>query len=564
MKTKPLEDMGKSQKDTGTNEKISMALIGTGSMGRKYARMIDSGEVPHMNLAAVCCRKDEACRWATEYLHPGISIYRSAEELYQHPKEYDGVLIVTPHSSHALLASQAFALGKHVFCDKPSGISLLEAQKMNQAARKSGKQFAMMFHQRLYKKNQRIYEIINSGKLGKILRVSMENTEPYRTAAYHNSSQWRSTWAGEGGGALINQGQHLLDLWQWLFGMPKEVRANISFGKYNDFSVDDEAVIWMKYDNGITGSFFLSTGEAPKEERLKVIGSKAALFMNQEALTLCQYSEDSLEYGKQAKCRTREAMEFKEEVEVWPTKKDYGQMLENFALAVLAGEPLYVPGEEGRKAIELANAAYLSAWTGESVSLPLDAKKYEEELRKRIQQERSWSALSVSQVSNHRLFRVTTLCYLEQEESYLMLHRISKEADENKDKWIGVGGHAKEGESPEECLLREVKEETGLTLTSYRFRGLITFVSDQWGCEYMCLYTADGWTGEMTLCDEGTLEWVKKDHIGNLNIWEGDKIFFKLLEEDRPFFSLKLRYEGECLAEAVLDGIARQEDTPFL
>ena len=149
---------------------------------------------------------------------------------------------------------------------------------------------------------------------------------------------------------------------------------------------------------------------------------------------------------------------------------------------------------------------------------------------------------------------LTTLCYMEKDGSYLMMHRVKKEQDVNKDKWIGVGGHFEPGESPEECLLREVKEETGLTLTSYRFRGLITFLSDRWQPEYMCLYTADGFEGELTSCLEGNLEWVKKEEVLNLNLWEGDRIFFDLLNEGAPFFSLKLRYEGDQLKEACLNG----------
>lgn len=149
---------------------------------------------------------------------------------------------------------------------------------------------------------------------------------------------------------------------------------------------------------------------------------------------------------------------------------------------------------------------------------------------------------------------LTTLCYIEKDNQYLMLHRVSKKNDINKDKWIGIGGHFEKDESPEECLLREAKEETGLTLTSYHFRGLVTFISDRWETEYMCLYTADGFEGEMTECDEGKLEWIEKDKIWDLELWEGDKIFFRLLLEDAPFFSLKLRYEGDVLAEAVLDG----------
>ena len=147
----------------------------------------------------------------------------------------------------------------------------------------------------------------------------------------------------------------------------------------------------------------------------------------------------------------------------------------------------------------------------------------------------------------------TTLCYIEKENKYLMLHRTSKKKDGNKDKWIGVGGHFEKGESPEECLLREVKEETGLELTSYQFRGIVTFISDEWPDEYMCLYTADRYTGDIGNCDEGELVWVEKGKIMDLNIWEGDMIFLKLLTENQPFFSLKLEYKGDKLVNTVLN-----------
>lgn len=149
---------------------------------------------------------------------------------------------------------------------------------------------------------------------------------------------------------------------------------------------------------------------------------------------------------------------------------------------------------------------------------------------------------------------LTTLCYIEKDNQYLMLHRVSKTQDINKDKWIGVGGHFEAEESPEECLLREVREETGLVLTSYRFRGIVTFISDKWQTEYMCLYTADAYEGDLTECDEGVLSWVDKDMLHTLNLWEGDKIFLDLLAKDTPFFSLKLRYDGDRLVESVLDG----------
>ena len=149
---------------------------------------------------------------------------------------------------------------------------------------------------------------------------------------------------------------------------------------------------------------------------------------------------------------------------------------------------------------------------------------------------------------------MTTLCYVEKDDAYLMLHRISKKNDVNKDKWIGIGGHFEEGESPEECLLREAYEETGLTLTDYRFRGIVTFTQENYGTEYMCLYTAQGFTGTLRECDEGELAWVPKKDLTKLRLWAGDLIFLKLLRDEAPFFSLKLTYQGDALVEAVLNG----------
>ena len=152
----------------------------------------------------------------------------------------------------------------------------------------------------------------------------------------------------------------------------------------------------------------------------------------------------------------------------------------------------------------------------------------------------------------------TTLCYIEKDDCYLLLHRVSKKNDANKDKWIGIGGKFEDKESPEDCLLREAAEETGLKLTSYKLRGIVTFVSNEYPTEYMFLYTADGYEGEIGECKEGTLEWVKKRDMYSLNLWEGDKIFLKLLEEKQPFFSLKLSYEGDKLVFAALDGKTMQ------
>ena len=150
--------------------------------------------------------------------------------------------------------------------------------------------------------------------------------------------------------------------------------------------------------------------------------------------------------------------------------------------------------------------------------------------------------------------RNTSLCYIERGGKYLMLHRVKKTVDENKDKWIGIGGKFEEGESPEDCVIREVSEETGLTLNSWRYRGIVTFVSDEWGTEYMHLFTSDDFSGKTRECDEGVLEWIEKECLLSLPIWEGDKIFLRLLDTDEPFFSLKLCYQGDSLIQAVLNG----------
>ena len=156
----------------------------------------------------------------------------------------------------------------------------------------------------------------------------------------------------------------------------------------------------------------------------------------------------------------------------------------------------------------------------------------------------------------------STLCYIEKDGKYLMLHRVKKENDANRDKWIGIGGKFEDGESPEECVLRETKEETGLTLTDYRYRGIVTFVSDKWETEYMHLFTATGFSGEIIDCDEGVLEWISKERLAAIPKWQGDDIFLRLLDSDAPFFSLKLRYEGERLAFAALNGTPLDIDKP--
>ncbi len=369
---------------------VRAAVVGTGSMGRKYAQMIAQGKAGAMTLAAVVCRHAEAQQWAQQTLPPQVLVCASAEELYTHADAFDAVLVVTPHKSHPELAQQAFAHGKHVLCDKPSASSLAPALEMNRAARQSGLVFAMMFHQRCYRKYRRLKELLQSGQLGQVQRILLENSRYFRTWQYHRSGSWRSSWNGEGGGALLNQGQHILDIWQWLFGMPESIYAMIPYGKYNDFAVDDEATLLMEYPHKRTAALILTTGEGTWTERLKVVGTRGTALLEDDTLTLHTYAQDTETYRRTASCTARQQFaETTVQENFGPQEEPYPEMLANFADAILHGTPLIAPGVEGVRALELTDAAYRSAWRGEKVSLPLDAAAFERELQKQMREEQN-------------------------------------------------------------------------------------------------------------------------------------------------------------------------------
>lgn len=364
--------------------KVRAALIGVGAMGKRYAEMIVEGKVPGMVLTAVVARRPEAKEWAMKLINKlenaeGIkpAVYGDTEELFAAPEGFDAVIIVTPHKTHPELAIRAFELGKHVMCDKPAGVTIGQAADMTAASEKYNRIYGMMFHQRRYPKYIKIRDIIDSGEIGRLKRIMLVNSRYYRTAHYHASGSWRSSWSGEGGGALINQGAHILDIWQWLFGMPESIYAGIPFGKYNDFNVDDEAAIYMRYPENLTAVFMLTTGEAVWEERLEIVGSRGKLLLEDDTLHIWRYSADSEEYIKNEQVNSRENLHIDEEVTNFEKiEEPYVEMLENFAEAVLAGDGkmLTAPGEEAVNQLMLTNSAYYSAWTGQRVQLPVDAK----------------------------------------------------------------------------------------------------------------------------------------------------------------------------------------------
>ena len=368
---------------------VRMAIIGIGNMGMKYATMINDGKVQRMVITAVCARSENSKKWVRENLDEGVKIFSDSDELYANGELYDAVLITTPHKSHPKLAIGAFELGKHVFCEKPAGVSLIDAKEMEAAAEKAGKKYAMMFHLRTYPVIKKLKELLLENAIGTIDRMILENSIYYRTMYYHKSGSWRSSWTGEGGGALINQGQHILDYWQWMFGMPEAIIADIPFGKYNDFEVDDEATLLFEYPNKKSAVFILTTGEIQCEEKLSIVGSKGKISMYGNKIEIERNEIDAVEYGQTAQINTRDNLKTTSETIICDAPSQaYEIMLNNFSEAVLDGVDLIASGKDGSNTLEISNAAYMSAWLNQKITFPINAEAYDKLLQDHIDQEK--------------------------------------------------------------------------------------------------------------------------------------------------------------------------------
>lgn len=370
------------------NEKVRCAIIGIGSMGKKYALMLDQGKIEGLRLVAVCCHSEKNECWVQNHLSSSVRIFHGEDEMYESADVFDAVLIVTPHKLHPSMTIRAFREGKHVLCDKPAGTVVWEARKMNQSAEQAQKVYAMMCHQRTYPKYLKIKEWLDEKTIGTILRISMENSSFFRTKYYHQSASWRSSWKNEGGGLLINQGYHLLDMWIYLFGLPQSVYAEIPFGKYNSFDVDDEVTLIMNYPHHVTGTFIASTGEGKASERLEIVGTRGCISAEGNRLTLTTWDTDILTYAQEAQVTSRQQLNMREEhFHSEEAERPYEQMLCNFGEAILYQKPLIAPGKDGVETLSLINAAYLSAWTGKKVSLPFSEEEYQKILRQKEEAE---------------------------------------------------------------------------------------------------------------------------------------------------------------------------------
>ena len=365
-------------------ELVRYGIIGIGNMGRTHAVSL-LNDIKGATLTAVCDISPERLTWAQQHLPESVILFSDPTELFK-SNSIDAVLISTPHYDHPTLAIEAMGYGVHVLIEKPAGVFTKAVQMMNEKAALSDRKFGIMYNQRTNPLYQKLRELIQSGELGEIRRTNWIITNWYRPQSYYNSGGWRATWAGEGGGVLLNQDPHQLDLWQWTTGMmPKRVRAFCHFGKYRDIEVEDDVTAYVEYENGATGLFITTTGEAPGTNRFEINGDNGKIVVEDGALTFWRLRTPEPQFNAEYTGGFGAPECWKCDI---PVEKGEGEqhkgILRDFTNAILYDEPLLAPGEEGIRGLTLSNAMYLSAWTDNWVDLPLDADLFYELLNDKI------------------------------------------------------------------------------------------------------------------------------------------------------------------------------------
>jgi predicted dehydrogenase len=347
---------------------VRLGIIGLGNIGRYHAGYVLAGKVPRCRLAAV------GARHGTEGLNlpASVAVFDDVEKLFR-SGAVDAVLIATPHFSHPELGASAFAAGLHVLVEKPIAAHKADAERFIRAQlQHPGCVFGAMFQLRAEPRYQQMRDLIRGGALGAITRVSWINTDWFRPEAYYNSSPWRATWRGEGGGVLLNQCLHNLDALQWLVGMPSRVRGFCQFGRFHDLEVEDDVTAYLEWANGATGTFVSSTGEAPGTNRLEVAGTKGRLVLENRRLRFTQNEVDAQEFLRTAATAFAKPEAQTMELPIVDAVLPHAVLLENFVAAILDGVPLLAPGAEGIHSVELANALVLSSLQDAAVELPMD------------------------------------------------------------------------------------------------------------------------------------------------------------------------------------------------
>jgi predicted dehydrogenase len=365
-------------------EKIKLGILGVGNIGRDHVKRIVEGKCPEIELCAVCDPKQARLDYAREIAGQKVALFRRAEEMMESGL-IDSVLVSVPHYDHPKFAIMAMEKGLHVLIEKPAGVYTKQVLEMNECAKKHNVKFGIMMNQRTNCIYRKMREIVQSGELGEIRRTNWIITDWYRSQAYYDSGDWRATWSGEGGGVLLNQCPHNLDLWQWICGMPKTVYAHMHYGKWHDIEVEDDVSAYVEYENGATGMFITSTGDCPGTNRFEITLDKGKLIAEGNKLMMWKSDIGEREFSA-TNTDPFGAMKFKvSEVETDGENPQHAGVMNAFASAILHGTPLVAEGVEGIRGLFLSNAMHLSSFTGKTIEIDkLDHELYYEELMKRV------------------------------------------------------------------------------------------------------------------------------------------------------------------------------------
>lgn len=365
-------------------EEVRIGIIGVGNMGTAHADYIQKNAIKGAVLTAVLDERRDRVKWIKENLGSDVAGFYEEDAFFQ-SNLIDAVIIATPHYDHPRLAIKAFDHGLHVLSEKPAGVYTKQVKEMNEAAKNSGLVFSMMFNQRTNPLYQKLRDLIQSGELGEIRRINWTITDWYRSQSYYNSGGWRATWAGEGGGVLINQCPHQLDLWHWVTGMtPTRVRAFCYFGKHRDIEVEDDVTAFAEYENGATGVLITTTGEAPGTNRLEIAGDRGKVVVENGQLDFWRLRVSEPEFNNSYQGGFGGPECWKCEVPIEGTETGHRGITQNFVDAIRQGTALLAPGEEGIKGLTLSNAIYLSTWLEDWVEFPIDEDLYYQHLQEKI------------------------------------------------------------------------------------------------------------------------------------------------------------------------------------
>lgn len=364
--------------------KVRLGIIGMGNMGSGHAKNIIDGLCSELEITAVADLKETRRQWCAKHLPPSVQIFSSAEELLD-SGSMDAILIAVPHYDHPKYAITGFAHRLHVMVEKPAGVYTRQVREMNRMAKQYPELvFGMMFNQRTDHIYRKMREIVQSGALGQIRRTNWLITNWYRPQAYYDSGAWRATWSGEGGGVLLNQCPHQLDLWQWICGMPVKVYAHMLYGKWHNIEVEDDVTAYVRYANGATGTFITSTGDPCGTNRFEIILDKGKLVAEDGKLLMWEtdipepeFSETNTNPFASPKVQIRQ-------VQTDGKSGQHAEVMNCFAAAILRHEPLIADGSEGINGLTISNAMHLSSWLNREIDLPFDEDLYYEALMKRV------------------------------------------------------------------------------------------------------------------------------------------------------------------------------------